>query len=186
MPTPNNGFVIVGRQIKTEFAEDVYPVTEDVDTLGGLAVVDSLSDIQTTPQERTKIYMLRVDGSTGIIYQYVPNPAAPPNFIWAPFSNLGPSAPKVIASATGTVVPDFSNANIEYQLLGSLTISNPTTAVAGMNRTILFKQPAGGGVPVFWGAAYDTSTFTLNAAVNAYTVAKLYVDSAGVIHVRGS
>lgn len=184
MPTPNNGFVIVGRQIKTEFAEDVYPVTEDVDTLGGLAVAGSLSAIQTTPQERTKIYMLRVDGTTGIIYQYIPNPAAPPNFIWQPF--LSPSVPQVVSPATGTQTPNFAFSNFEYYLSGNLSISNPSNAAAGEKRTMLFRQPSGGGISVSWGGLYEINNFTLNTAPNAYTVASIYVDSNGTIHVRGS
>lgn len=184
MPTPNTGFVIVGRQIKTEFAEDTYPVAEDVDLLGGFQVQPSLTAINAIPMARRKPYMQAVDGSTGIIYQYIPNPAAPPNYIWSPFAVY--PLPQVVASATGAQTPNFLFSRFEYTLTGNITVANATNVTPGQTKVMQFRQDATGSRTVTWGAAYDAVGLTLASGANTYTIAQVYCDSAGVIHIRGS
>lgn len=69
MGTPNQGFSVVSRQIKTIYVEDPYPVAEDTDLLGGTRVVANAAALGSIPSERTKLGMLAIAADTLAVYQ---------------------------------------------------------------------------------------------------------------------
>lgn len=68
MPTLNNGFTIVSRQVKTTFQEDTFPLTEDTDNLGGFRVVANTAALQHVPLARQKQGMWAVTQDLQNVY----------------------------------------------------------------------------------------------------------------------
>lgn len=64
MPTPNNGFTVVSRQIKTTFQEDTFPLVEDKDLLGGYLAVQNQAALQSVPLARQKVGMTAITQDT--------------------------------------------------------------------------------------------------------------------------
>ena len=88
-------------------------------------------------------------------------------------------------SVTGSVAPDFyGNNSFVWTLTGNLTLSNPSTEVAGMSGVFVFIQDATGGRTVSLGTDYETAGgagLTLSTAANAVDIVPYFVQSSGNI-----
>ena len=88
-------------------------------------------------------------------------------------------------TVTGSVAPDFyGNNSFVWTLSGNLTLSNPTTEVAGMSGVFVFIQDATGGRTVSLGTDYETAGgagLTLSTAANAVDIVPYFVQASGNI-----
>lgn len=89
------------------------------------------------------------------------------------------------ASKTGAVTPDLNIYNsFVWTLTGNITLSNPTTEVAGMSGVFIFIQDGTGSRTVSLGTDWETAGatgLTLSTAANAVDIVPYYVQSSGNI-----
>ncbi len=131
MPTLNNGFTIVSRQIKTTFAEDRFPLTEDTDNLGGFRVVDTAADLANVPLQRQKKGMQAIAADTSIVYILETVGQSP---VWAEYSNPNPPTP-----------PDATDVAFETTNV-SASLQNQRLGVINNNRKVLQLQRVVAGI----------------------------------------
>jgi cytoskeletal protein CcmA (bactofilin family) len=88
-------------------------------------------------------------------------------------------------TVTGSVAPDFyGNNSFVWTLSGNLTLSNPTTEVAGMSGVFVFIQDATGGRTLSLSSDYETAGaagITLSTAANAVDIVPYFVQASGNI-----
>lgn len=89
------------------------------------------------------------------------------------------------ASKTGAVTPNLNVYNsFAWTLTGNITLSNPSTEVAGMSGVFIFIQDGTGSRTVSLGTDWETAGgtgLTLSTAANAVDIVPYYVQSSGNI-----